>query len=76
MAASDPQFVITVADGRVSVAPLETGVDAPLVFTAKSADAEAVASGELNLNVGFMQGRIKAAGDMRALMDLLARAYS
>ena len=76
MAASDPQFVITVTDAGVSVTPLEAGADAPLVFTAKSADADAVAAGTLNLNVGFMQGRIKAAGDMRALFDLLARAYS
>lgn len=76
MAASDPQFVIAVTDDGVTVTPLEAGADAPIVFTAKSADAEAVAAGALNLNVGFMQGRVKAAGDMRALMELLARAYS
>ncbi len=48
--------------------------DATVVFTASPADAEAVQSGDLDLSVAFMQGRVKAAGDMRALFALLRRA--
>ncbi|MEY2470214.1 MAG: sterol transfer family [Actinomycetota bacterium] len=74
MAASDPQFVITIGDGKLNVAPLQPGDDASLVFTAKPADAEALQNGTLNLNVAFMQGRAKAAGDMTKLMELLPQA--
>ncbi len=75
MALSDPQFVVTVADGRVTVTPLEPGVDAPVVFTAKASDADAVSAGELNLSVAYMQGRMKPAGDMAALIRLLQSAH-
>jgi len=71
MAASDPQFVITFDGGKLRVTPLQPGDDASLVFTAKAADAEALQNGDLNLNVAFMQGRVKAAGDMTKLMELL-----
>jgi hypothetical protein len=65
----DAQYVITCgADGLV-VAPLEG--DAPVVFTATPADADALAAGELDLAVAFMQGRVKAAGDGKALLELL-----
>jgi hypothetical protein len=65
----DAQYVITRADGGLTVAPLEG--DAPLVFTATPADADALAAGKLDLAVAFMQGRVKAAGDNRALLELL-----
>lgn len=65
----DAQYVVTRDGDRLDVAPLEG--DAPVVFTATPADAEALAAGELDLAVAFMQGRIKAAGDGRALLELL-----
>jgi putative sterol carrier protein len=65
----DAQYVITRRDGGIDVAPLEG--DASLVFTATPADAEALAEGKLDLAVAFMQGRVKAAGDNRALLELL-----
>jgi putative sterol carrier protein len=68
----DPQYVITVDDTGLTVTPLEG--DAAVVFTAAPADAEAMQSGALDLNVAFMQGRVKAAGDMRELFALLRRA--
>ena len=68
----DAQYVITLGDGGLTVAPLDG--DAPLVFTATPADAEALAAGTLDLAVSFMQGRVKAAGDNRALLDLLKQA--
>jgi len=68
----DAQYVVTLDGGRLSVAPLEG--DAPVVFTATPADADALAAGKLDLAVAFMQGRIKAAGDGRALLELLKAA--
>lgn len=68
----DPQWVISVDDSGLTVTPLEG--DPPVVFTATPADAEAVQSGSLDLSVAFMQGRVKAAGDMKELYALLRRA--
>jgi putative sterol carrier protein len=68
----DAQYVITPGDHGLVVSPLEG--DAPVVFTATPADADALAEGKLNLAVAFMQGRVKAAGDGRALLDLLKAA--
>lgn len=68
----DAQYVITVDDGGLTVAPLDG--DAPLIFTAVPADAELLAAGELDLAVAFMQGRVKAAGDGAALLALLKRS--
>jgi hypothetical protein len=65
----DAQYVVTLRDGGIDVTPLAG--DAPLVFTAVPADAELLAEGKLDLAVAFMQGRVKAAGDNRALMELL-----
>ena len=65
----DAQYVITGGEGGLVVTPLEG--DAPVVFTATPADADALAQGKLNLAVAFMQGRVKAAGDGKALLDLL-----
>lgn len=69
----DAQYVVTRDGDGLKVAPLEG--DAPVVFTATPADADALAEGKLDLAVAFMQGRIKAAGDRRALLELL-RDYS
>ena len=68
----DAQYVIAVDGAQLSVSPLEG--DAPVVFTAVPADADALAQGKLDLNVAFMQGRVKAAGDMRAVLALLREA--
>ncbi len=60
------------ADGRL--AGSGTGpVPAPdVTLTLTDADARAVLSGELDLAVAFMQGRMKVAGDMAPVLDLLA----
>lgn len=65
----DAQYVITRGSDGLVVAPPEG--DAPVIFTATPADADALAAGELDLAVAFMQGRVKAAGDGRALLELL-----
>ncbi|MBA2607611.1 MAG: SCP2 sterol-binding domain-containing protein [Actinobacteria bacterium] len=74
MPKDETRFVVTVANGAPTVTLVEPGDTPPLVFTATAADAEAVRSGALNLNVGFMQGRVKTAGDMRQALDLLRSA--
>ena len=74
MPKDETQFAVALADGRPVVTVLEPGATAAVVFTATAASTEAVRTGELSLNVGFMQGRIKAAGDMKELMQILAAA--
>jgi len=68
----DAQYTVTLDGDRLVVAPLQG--DAPVVFTATPADADALAEGKLDLAVAFMQGRIKAAGDGKALFALLKAA--
>ncbi len=48
------------------------GPDATLTLTWK--DALAVLTGDLDPSVAFMQGRMKVAGDMGLVLDLLALA--
>jgi putative sterol carrier protein len=69
---TDAQYVITVQGGAVSVTPASG--DAALVWTLVPGDAEAVQNGELDLNVAFMQGRVKAAGDNALLLQTLRAA--
>lgn len=45
-----------------------------VTLTLTDADAQAVLSGALDLSVAFMQGRMKVAGAMAPLVDLLALA--
>lgn len=46
--------------------------DADVSLTVPYADAIAIARGELEPSVAFMQGRMKTAGDPGKLLDLLA----
>jgi putative sterol carrier protein len=43
-----------------------------VTLTASYADASAMAAGELDPSVAFMQGRLKTAGDPGLVLDLLA----
>jgi predicted lipid carrier protein YhbT len=65
----DAQYSISLDGDRLVVEPLEA--DAAVAWTATAADAEALAAGKLDLAVAFMQGRVKAAGDGKALLELL-----
>lgn len=61
-----------VADGSLVASGLGP-TDAPdLTLTVSDADARALLTGALEPAVAFMQGRLKVAGDMGALLDLLA----
>ena len=47
-----------------------------VTFSMTPATAAAVRAGELDPDVGYMQGRVKVAGDMAAFYDLLPLAAS
>ena len=70
----DAQYTITIDGDRITVSPLAG--EAPVVWTLVEGDAAAIAGGTLDLSVAFMQGRAKAAGDGRALLELLTRSQS
>ena len=58
-------------NGRVSESHLGALDDAEVTVTAAWQDAVRIAEGELDLNAAFMQGRVKATGNMAKLMALL-----
>lgn len=65
-------------DGRLVAAELDAGADgdAEVVCSETYADAVQIASGALDLHVAFMQGRVKVAGDVGALMRVLPVVHS
>jgi hypothetical protein len=65
------RYLHTVVDGRT--ADLSPGTDdsAEVTFTNTYADAQALAKGELQAPVLFMQGRTKMAGDMGKVLALM-----
>ncbi len=65
---------IEFAQGRLTGAGLGAASPADVTLTLSDADAGAVLSGELDLNVAFMQGRLKVDGSMALVLDLLALA--
>lgn len=68
----DQQYTITVTHGRIAVA--EADGEATVLFTLVPADVEKLTSGELDLNAAFMQGRVKASGDMHGMLAVLKAA--
>jgi len=64
------------AAGRLVDAGPGPAADADAVLTLTAADARAVVAGHLDPSVAFMQGRMKVAGDMGVVLDLLALASS
>ena len=65
------RYVHTVVDGRTTDLAFgaDDGVD--VTFTNSYADARALARGELDPSVLFMQGRTKMAGDMGKVLALM-----
>jgi hypothetical protein len=59
-------------DGVPGAGGVGVGPDADLVVTMTRADAELIASGEVEPSVAFMRGRLKAAGDGGLLVGWLA----
>jgi putative sterol carrier protein len=65
-------FSIPITDGAVAEPVAGEQLDgADLVVHLSAADAAAIGRGELLLDEGFMQGRVKIEGRMGLVMDLL-----
>lgn len=63
-------------DGVLSGAGLGSLEDPDVTFTLSYKDAVSAARAELDLNAGFMQGRVKVAGDSAKLFSVLALTAS
>ena len=73
-------FSTTYEQGRIATSvaapPPAKGDDVPPVTVALSyEDARRVASGDLELGAAFMQGRLKAEGDMKTILALLRAGH-
>lgn len=74
--AGDVTYTQVFEDGRLVRATLGSDGDPDLAFAVTYPDAQLLARAELDLHVGFMQGRIKLVGDVGRLMDLLPATQS
>lgn len=63
-------------DGALADAGVGALEDAEVAFTLSYRDAVSLVKGESDLNAGFMQGRIKVAGDTAKLFSVLALTAS
>lgn len=67
----DIEYFQVVEDGRVVQQSLGTLADADFSFAVTWADSVSVASGALDANAAFMQGRMKVAGSVGKMLGLL-----
>ena len=65
------RYVHTVVDGRTTDVTVGGDDTADVTFTNTYGDAQALARGELDPSVLFMQGRTKMAGDMGKVLALM-----
>ena len=65
------RYVHTVVDGRTTALAPGTDESVDVTYTNTFADAQALARGELDPRVLFMQGRTKMAGDMGKVLALM-----
>jgi putative sterol carrier protein len=65
------RYVHTIVDGRTAELAFGSDTAADVTFTNTYADAQALAKGELDPRVMFMQGRTKMAGDMGKVLALM-----
>jgi putative sterol carrier protein len=70
----DGKWHLRIADGVVAEATAGSVAAPDLTLTVVYADGAAMAAGELDPSVAFMQGRMKTAGDPGLVLDLLAAA--
>jgi alkyl sulfatase BDS1-like metallo-beta-lactamase superfamily hydrolase len=68
----DGQWLVRVADGVVSEVVPGAATGADLTLTLPAAVAAEVASGATTASAAFMQGRMKTAGDLGLVLDVLA----
>jgi putative sterol carrier protein len=67
----DVKYYWILQDGKLLEAALGTVDDADITLTLTYEDSVKVQQGELDANAAFMQGRMKVAGNMGTLMQLL-----
>jgi phage tail tube protein FII len=70
----DVRYVTVIVDGRTVEQRMGQIDDPDLTVTTSYADALAMHRGELDLNTGFMQGRVKIGGDIAKVFALLPLA--
>lgn len=70
----DVRYWTQIEDGRTTRQALGAVDDPDVTITTTYADALAIQRGELDVSVGFMQGRVKVAGDMVKVLELLPLA--
>ena len=67
----DIKYWWRLVDGKLLESALGVLDDAEVTMTLSYADSAMIQKGELDFNAAFMQGRIKVAGDMGKLMQLM-----
>jgi hypothetical protein len=72
----DASWQVQVEDGVVAEVAPGTVKGAALTLTFPAAIADAVAGGETTASAAFMQGRMKTAGDLGLVLDVLAAVDS
>lgn len=65
------KYFWVIENGKLTESGLGELEDAEITLTQSYADAVAIQKGELDPSAAFMQGRVKAAGNMSKLMFLL-----
>jgi putative sterol carrier protein len=68
------KWYLRLDDGVVAEASAGTIAAPDLTLTVPDVEGAAMAAGELDPSVAFMQGRMKTAGDPGLVLDLLAGA--
>lgn len=68
----DGSWQVQVDDGVVVAVGPGTPASPDLTFTLPAAAAGEIASGSLTASAAFMQGRLKTAGDLGLVLDVLA----
>jgi putative sterol carrier protein len=76
LADGDASWHLRVDDGVVADVSPGAPATADLTLTLPSAIAESIAAGELTPSAAFMQGKMKTAGDLGLVLDVLAAVDS
>jgi putative sterol carrier protein len=72
----DVKYYWVLEDGKLLESQLGVIADPDVTMTLVHADSVAIAQGELDANAAFMQGRMKVAGNMGKMMQLLPLTQS
>ena len=76
LAAGDGSWQVQVNDGVVATVSTGAPATADLTLTLPAAVASEIENGELTASAAFMQGRMKTAGDLGLVLDVLAAVDS